>query len=99
MSDVVVQDSVVAAPPTAGASGIRERVVVAPTAGKFRQLPPEEFTSEGEWVEPGQIIAAIDRGNEVVPVRCPFRGWVMGDLAMQGQPVGDGEALFWIWSS
>jgi biotin carboxyl carrier protein len=77
---------------------MRERVVVAPCAGKFVPLPPEEFTSEGEWVEPDQVLAEIRTGADVSPVRSPFRGWVMGSLALEGQPVKPGEALFWIWS-
>ena len=78
---------------------IRERVVVAPCKGRFRSLPTEVFTTEGEWVEPGTQLAAIHTDGAVVPVVSVFRGWVMGMLALDGQPVGGGEALFWIWSS
>lgn len=78
---------------------IRERVVVSPCAGRFWPLPPEVFTTEGEWVEPGTALAEIDVDGERVPVQSVFRGWVMGMLALPGQPVAPGEALFWIWSS
>jgi biotin carboxyl carrier protein len=78
---------------------IRERVVVSPCVGRFWPLPPEVFTTEGEWVEPGTALAEIDVDGERVPVRSVFRGWVMGMLALPGQPVATGEALFWIWSS
>jgi biotin carboxyl carrier protein len=77
---------------------ISERVVVAPCAGRFVPLPPEIFTTEGEWVEPGQVLAEIRQGSERVPVTSTFRGWMMGMLALEGQPVRAGEALFWIWS-
>ena len=77
---------------------ISERVVVAPCAGRFVPLPPEIFTSEGEWVEPGQTLAEIQQGSDKTPVRSTFRGWMMGTLALAGQPVREGEALFWIWS-
>lgn len=80
------------------AAPIRERVVVSPSSGKFVPLPPETFTSEGEWVEPGGVLGEIDSGGERAPVRSPHRGWVMGMLALPGQPVHAGEALFWIWS-
>ncbi|HVM36696.1 MAG TPA: hypothetical protein VM784_15330 [Actinomycetota bacterium] len=76
---------------------IRERVVVSPSAGKFVPLAPEVFTCEGEWVEPGGVLAEIDAGGEVVPVVSAHRGWVMGMLALPGQPVHSGEGLFWIW--
>ncbi len=77
---------------------IPERVVVAPCSGRFVPLPPEVFTSEGEWVEPGQSVAEVQRGTERIEVRSPFRGWMMGMLALPGQPVREGEALFWVRS-
>lgn len=78
---------------------IRERVVVSPSAGRFWPLPPEVFTTEGEWVEPGTALAEIDLDGTKVPVVSAFRGWVMGMLPVPGQPVVPGDALFWIWSS
>ena len=78
---------------------IRERVVVAPCTGRFWPLPPEVFTSEGEWVEPGVALAEVDTGGTKTAVTSAFRGWVMGMLALPGQPVAQGDALFWIWSS
>jgi biotin carboxyl carrier protein len=77
---------------------IPERVVVAPCSGRFSPLPPEVFTSEGEWVEPGQAIGEVGNVDGRMEVRSPFRGWVMGMLALPGQPVRAGEALFWVRS-
>jgi biotin carboxyl carrier protein len=77
---------------------MRERLVVSPSAGRFVPLPPETFTAEGEWVEPGQALAEVHIGGSKVPVRSDFRGWVMGMLALPGQPVHEGEALFWVWN-
>lgn len=75
---------------------IPERVVVSPATGKFKPLPPEIFTTEGEWVQPGQILAQIHSGKSVVPVVCAFSGWMMGMLAVAGQPVDTGDQLFWV---
>jgi biotin carboxyl carrier protein len=80
------------------AISIREKVIVSPGTGRFRPLPPETFTSEGEWVETGQIVAEIDSGSTSTPVESPHRGWLMGMLGFPGQPVVRGEALFWVWS-
>lgn len=82
-----------------GAFGIRERLIVAPATGRFRALPPETITTEGEWVEVGQRLAEIHNGPQVVPVTSRFRGWLMGMLAMDGQPIRSGEALFWVWNA
>ena len=76
--------------------GIRERLVVAPCAGRFLPLPPETFTCEGEWVEAGQLLAHVRTNTAAEPVPAGFRGWVMGMLAVPGQPVARGDALFWM---
>jgi biotin carboxyl carrier protein len=76
--------------------GIRERLVVAPCGGRFLPLPPETFTCEGEWVEAGQPLAHVRTNVASEPVLSGFRGWVMGMLAVPGQPVARGDALFWI---
>lgn len=90
---MLVEDVAVAAPET---TGIAERLVVAPCSGRFVPLPPETFTCEGEWVEPGQALAHVTTNASPQPVVSGFRGWVMGMLAVPGQPVAAGDALFWI---
>jgi biotin carboxyl carrier protein len=77
-------------------TSIDERLVISPSDGRFHPLPPEIFTSEGEWVRVGQALAQIELGTETVPVESAFEGWVMGMLAIPGQPVGRGDPLFWI---
>lgn len=90
---MLVEDVAVAAPERVG---IAERLVVAPCAGRFVPLPPETFTCEGEWVEVGQALAHVTTSAAPQPVVSGFRGWVMGMLAVPGQPVAAGDALFWI---
>ncbi len=70
--------------------------MIAPCSGRFAPLPPETFTCEGEWVEPGQELAHVLTNSDPQPVVSGFRGWVMGMLAVPGQPVAAGDALFWI---
>jgi biotin carboxyl carrier protein len=76
------------------ATHMNERLIIAPCAGRFVPLPPTTFTTEGEWIEEGETIAEIQSGNEVVPVVSIFSGWVMGMLAVPGQPVQARVALF-----
>ena len=80
----------------AEAAPIAERVVVSPATGRFHPLPPETFTCEGEWVEEGQLLAEVHAGSGRVPVISQFTGWMMGMLALRGQPVTIGDQLFWI---
>ncbi len=71
-----------------------ERLVVAPRTGRFVPLPPETFTTEGEWDFEGQALAEIQNGSDSAPVISLFSGWVMGMLAIPGQPVEVGSPLF-----
>ena len=75
-------------------TSIQERVVVSPAKGRFIPRPPEVFTTEGEWVEEGQVVAEIVIGDRRVPVVSLFTGWMMGMLAIEGQPVTTGAQLF-----
>lgn len=76
-----------------------ERLVVAPCDGRFVPLPAEVFTADGQWVEKGSRLGEVHSGGRRTPVTSQFQGWVMGVLAVPGQPVHRGDALFWIWSS
>jgi biotin carboxyl carrier protein len=78
---------------------MRERVVIAPATGKFVPRPPETFTTEGEWVDPGVELAEIRVGSSVYPVTCNCSGWLMGMLVVPGQPVRQGAPLFWVRSA
>jgi biotin carboxyl carrier protein len=78
-------------------NGMHERVVICPSDGRFVPLPPQIFTTEGEWVEEGQTLAEVSIGDARVPVISSFTGWMMGMLALEGQPVYAGQALFWLW--
>lgn len=73
-----------------------ERVVVSPATGRFHPCPPEVFTTEGEWVTEGQTLGEVRNGGDIIPVVSSFTGWMMGMLAIPGQPVRTGEQLFWI---
>ena len=78
------------------ATDIQERVVISPCSGRFKPMPPETFATEGEWVHRGQLLAHVDTGSNSVPVESLFEGWVMGMLAVPGQPVSERDPLFWI---
>ncbi len=93
---MVAPDTLTVVPET---TTIRERLIVSPSSGRFIALPPEDFASEGEWVEPNAVLGEISSHGRKIPVRSPFRGWVMGMLALDNQPVKEGEALFWIWGA
>ena len=73
-----------------------ERVVVSPGKGRFFPSPPEIFTTEGEWVQEGQVLGEVRNGSASVPIISSFTGWMMGMLALTGQPVTTGDHLFWI---
>jgi biotin carboxyl carrier protein len=94
-----VSDVQTLAEPSAPFVPYGERLVVAPCDGKFVPLPPDVFTAAGQWVAKGSRLGEVHSGGKRTPVCSGFQGWVMGALAVPGQPVHRGDALFWIWSS
>ena len=82
------------APTRATPHAVRERLVVAPAAGRFRGWPPETVTDQGEWVGEGQQLGRIDCGSDQIPVRSPFGGWLVGSLVRDNEPVEQGQSLF-----
>ena len=70
-----------------------ERFAVSPGHGRFYPAAPSRFTDEGPYVEPGDLLGEIRNGNASIPVRSPFRGWVMAHLAWEGELVTPGQLL------
>lgn len=73
---------------------IDERLVVSPCEGRFHLLPPQHYTSEGEYVMEGQLVGHVTGTNgQVVPVHSQCAGWVMSFLVREGTPVRSGEPV------
>lgn len=70
-----------------------ERFAVSPGHGRFYPAAPSRFTDEGPYVEPGDLLGEVRNGNASIPVRSPFRGWVMAHLAWEGELVTPGQLL------
>jgi biotin carboxyl carrier protein len=66
------------------------RMVVAPSPGRVRLLPPVRFH---EWVAAGQPVARIEHGGTAVEIAAPVDGRVTSVLAIEGEPVVAGQPL------
>ena len=75
---------------------VPERVIVAPVAGVFRPLPPEQLTAEGDVVHEGQPVGVLEGLGTRTEVLSPFRGHLMGMLVHQGERVREGEPVAWL---
>lgn len=75
---------------------VLERVVVSPATGNFRPLPPETVTAEGEIVSEGQALGVVEGPGLSVPVRSPFRGFLMGMKVQPGERVREGQPVAWL---
>jgi [acyl-carrier-protein] S-malonyltransferase len=71
---------------------VSERMVISPCAGIFQ---PVERAGEGELIEVGALVGRIGREE----VRSPFRGWLMGMLALPGERVQTGQPVAWLRAS
>jgi len=71
-------------------------LLVAPNAGRLRILPPRRFSADGEWVEAGQPVVRIERGQHEDLVLSPASGRLGGVLGQDGEPVKAGQAVAWM---
>jgi biotin carboxyl carrier protein len=76
--------------------GVPERVIVAPALGVFSAAAPHLTKFGTPIIEEGQVIGMIRSSGDDVPVRSPFRGAVMGMLAVDGERVRDGQPIAWL---
>ena len=75
---------------------VLERIIVAPCTGIFRPAPPRVVTTEGELVERGQVIGAVELSGDSIEVRSAFTGFLMGVLAWDGDRVREGQPVAWL---
>ena len=76
--------------------GFAFRLVVSPTAGRMRHLPPVDFHEGMEWVTAGQPVAVIEQGSKSIEVCSPIDARVAGILVRDGEPVAPGQPLVWL---
>jgi biotin carboxyl carrier protein len=69
------------------------RVIVAPSPGRVRLLPPIRFHDGHEWVHQGQPVARIEHGTGNTEVVAPIDGRVTSVLAVEGEPVVAGQPV------
>jgi len=77
-------------------SALSITLLVSPSAGRLRILPPESFHGGSEWLEEGQAVLRIERGSDSDLVRSPARGRLGGVLGREGEPVKQGQAVAWM---
>jgi biotin carboxyl carrier protein len=72
------------------------RLVVAPSPGRLRLLPPRRFEAGVEVVEAGQALANIELNGRSTIVRAPVAGRVSAVLGLEGEPVALGAPVMTI---
>ena len=75
---------------------VPERVIVAPALGVFTPSPPHLTKFGTAIIEEGQVVGMVRSSGDDVPVRSPFRGAIMGMLAVDGERVRDGQPVAWL---
>ncbi len=76
--------------------GLAIRMVVSPSGGRLRLLPPSRFHDGEEWVSAGQTIAIVENGPVIHEVRAQHEARVAGVLVRDGEPVAPGQPLVWL---
>jgi biotin carboxyl carrier protein len=70
-----------------------DRIVVSPQHGRVTVCLPRTFTSEGEVVRAGDLIAVVECNPRPVEVRAPCDAWVLSFLARDGERVEPGAPI------
>lgn len=71
----------------------RDRLVVAGAHGRVTLADLGLFTTEGEVVRSGDVIASIEADGRTITVCSPCDAWVMGYLVCGGERVQPGSAI------
>jgi biotin carboxyl carrier protein len=67
-------------------------MIVAPSVGIFRSI----VLDEGTLLELGDEIGFVEGPGASSPVRSPFRGTLMGMLALEGERLREGQPVAWL---
>lgn len=70
-----------------------DRLVVSPVHGKLAIAFPTSYTTEGEVVRAGHVLARIDADGSMVEVCAPCDAWLMDYLVRDGERVEPGAAI------
>jgi biotin carboxyl carrier protein len=70
-----------------------DRIVVSPGHGRLVVPPSRTFTSEGEVVRAGDVLASLEASERTVEVYAPCDAWVLAYLVRDGERVEPGSAL------
>jgi len=83
-------------PPIVSDSSLAElpdRIVVSPAHGRVHLANPRSFTTEGEFVRTGAILARLQSDGRDVNVCAPCDAWVVDYLVRDGQRVRPGVPI------
>lgn len=74
---------------------VSERMIVAPGTGVFR--PGDLAVAlEGALVEIGSEVGVLEGPGTRLAVRSPFRGVMVGMLALPGERLREGQPVAWL---
>ena len=74
---------------------VPECMIVAPAVGIFRLLGDRQV-GDGDVIERGDVIGTVESLGVATPVQSPFRGHLVGILALEGERVRPGQAVAWL---
>jgi len=74
-------------------SELPDRIVVSPAHGRVRLDPPAAFTTEGEFVRSGAVVARLLSDGRDLDVCAPCDAWVVDYLVRDGQRVHPGVPI------
>jgi biotin carboxyl carrier protein len=74
-------------------SDLPDRFVVSPDHGRLSFCAPRSYTTEGEVVRAGDVLAVLHSGSAHIEVRAPCDAWVIALLVRDGERVDPGAPI------
>jgi biotin carboxyl carrier protein len=75
---------------------VLERVIVAPSTGIFHRLAGPVPASDGDMINRGDVIGAVQSLGASTPVQSPFDGVLVAILAIEGERLRPGQPVAWV---
>jgi biotin carboxyl carrier protein len=75
---------------------VLERLIVAPTGGIFHRPAGALAIRDGDLINRGDVMGAVQSLASSTPIQSPFKGSLVAILAVEGERLRPGQPVAWL---